>query len=146
MTSYMKLTDLLGPKRLNKLVQTYFSSFLEIIQSHHGDVTETAGDGLMVIFQSDRGGTDHALNATRAAFAIHQGTARLNEEYGGVFPPIQLHMGINTGVALVGATKLGVGASQRWTFTATGSTTNVAARFAGSAQGGEIVIDRKSVV
>src|SRR2546422_5354963 len=101
----------------------------------------------MVIFQSDRGGTDHALNATRAAFAIHQGTARLNEEYGGVFPPIQLHMGINTGEALVGATKLGVGASQRWTFTATGSTTNVAARFAGSAQGGEIVMgptDRKS--
>src|SRR5439155_129016 len=103
------------------------------------------GDGLMVIFQSDRGGTDHALNATRAAFAIHQGTARLNEEYGGVFPPIQLHMGINTGEALVGATKLGVGASQRWTFTATGSTTNVAARFAGSAQGGEIVMGPTTV-
>jgi class 3 adenylate cyclase len=31
-------------------------------------------------------------------------------------------------------------ASQRWTFTATGPTTNVAARFAGSAQGGEIVV------
>ncbi len=29
---------------------------------------------------------------------------------------------------------------QRWTFTATGPTTNVAARFAGSAQGGEIVV------
>src|SRR5207244_5798320 len=51
-----------------------------------------------------------------------------------------LHMGINTGEALVGATKLGTGAAQRWTFTATGPTTNVAARFAGSAQGGEIVV------
>jgi class 3 adenylate cyclase len=49
-------------------------------------------------------------------------------------------MGINTGEALVGATKLGTGAGQRWTFTATGATTNVAARFAGSAQGGEIVV------
>ena len=137
---YTKLSETLDPKRLNQLVQTYFSSFLEIVQSHHGDVNETAGDGLMVIFQSDRGGPDHALNATRAAFAIHQRTARLNEEYGGVFPPIQLHMGINTGDALVGATKLGLGASQRWTFTATGPTTNVAARFAGSAQGGEIVM------
>src|SRR2546426_6876505 len=37
---------------------------------------------LMVIFQSDRSATDHALNATRAAFAIHQRTASLNEEYG----------------------------------------------------------------
>ncbi|MDP3769286.1 MAG: adenylate/guanylate cyclase domain-containing protein [Dehalococcoidia bacterium] len=137
---YTRLSEQLDPKRLNQLVQTYFSSFLEIIQSHHGDVNETAGDGLMVIFQSDRNATDHALNATRAAFAIRQRTASLNGEYEGVFPPIELHMGINTGEALVGATKLGVAGSQRWTFTATGPTTNTAARFAGSAQGGEIVV------
>jgi class 3 adenylate cyclase/HAMP domain-containing protein len=137
---YTKLSEQLEAKKLNQLVQTYFSSFLEIIQNHHGDVNETAGDGLMVIFQSERSSTDHALNATRAAFAIHQRTTSLNEEYGGIFPPIQLHMGINTGEALVGATKLGSGAGQRWTFTATGPTTNVAARFAGSAQGGEIVV------
>jgi class 3 adenylate cyclase/HAMP domain-containing protein len=153
---YTKLSEQLEPKRLNQLVQTYFSSFLEIIQTHHGDISETAGDGLMVIFQSDRGAADHrrlasavewpaashdhALGATRAAFAIRQRTATLNEEYGGVFPPVALHMGINTGEALVGATKLGGGAGQRWTFTASGSTTNVAARFAAFAQGGDIVV------
>jgi class 3 adenylate cyclase/HAMP domain-containing protein len=133
---YTKLSEQLDPRKLNQLVQTYFTSFLEIIQAHHGDVNETAGDGLMVIFQSERGGGDHALNATQAAFAIRQRTDRLNEEYGGIFPSIQLHMGINTGEALVGATKLGT----RWTFTATGPTTNLAARFAGSAEGGEIVV------
>jgi len=169
---YTRLSEQLEPKRLNQLVQTYFSSFLEIIQMHHGDISETAGDGLMVIFQSDRGAADHrrlasaverpaashdhlrlasavewpaashdhALSATRAAFAIRQRTATLNEEYGGVFPPVALHMGINTGEALVGATKLGGGAGQRWTFTASGSTTNVAARFAAFAQGGDIVV------
>jgi class 3 adenylate cyclase/HAMP domain-containing protein len=138
---YTRLSEQLDAKRLNQLIQLYFSSFLEIIQGHHGDVNETAGDGLMVIFQSERGAAgDHALNATRAAFAIRQRTASLNEEYGGVFPPVQLHMGINTGEALVGATKLGGAGGQRWTFTATGPTTNVAARFAGSAQGGEIVV------
>jgi class 3 adenylate cyclase/HAMP domain-containing protein len=139
-TGYTKLSEQLEPRRLNQLVQTYFSSYFEIIQLHHGDINETAGDGLMVIFQADRGG-DCAVNATRAAFAIRQRTAALNEEYGGVFPAVQLHMGINTGEALVGATKLGVGGSaQRWTFTATGPTTNVAARLAASAQGDEIVV------
>ncbi|MGH7324181.1 MAG: adenylate/guanylate cyclase domain-containing protein [Candidatus Rokuibacteriota bacterium] len=133
---YTRLSEQMDPKRLNQLVQLYFAAFLEIIQQHHGDVNETAGDGLMVIFQSERQVTDHALNATRAAFAIRQKVDGLNEEYGGVFPPVQLHMGINTGEALVGATKLG----QRWTFTATGPTTNLAARFAGSAQAGEIVV------
>ena len=137
---YTKLSEQLEPRKLNQLVQTYFSSFLEIIQRHHGDINETAGDGLMVIFQAQPGAADHALNATRAAFAIRQRTEQLNEEYGGIFPPVQLHMGINSGEALVGATKIGAGAGQRWTFTATGPTTNVAARFAGSAEGGEIIV------
>jgi class 3 adenylate cyclase len=139
-TGYTRLSEQMEPKRLNQLVQTYFSSFLEIIQAHHGDINETAGDGLMVIFQAQRGGPDHALNATRAAFAIRQRTSALNEEYGGMFPAVQLHMGINTGEALVGATKLAGAAGQRWTFTATGPTTNLAARFAGAAQGDEIVV------
>jgi class 3 adenylate cyclase len=142
---YTRLSETLEAKRLNQLVQTYFSSFLELIRGHHGDVNETAGDGLMVIFQGKRrgesaGSEDHALNATRAAFAIRQKAAALNEEYAGVFPAIALHMGINTGQALVGATKLGGAGSQRWTFTATGPTTNIAARFAGAAEGGDIVV------
>jgi class 3 adenylate cyclase len=137
---YTRLSEQLEARKLNQLVQLYFSNFLEIIQAHHGDVNETAGDGLMVIFQSERTANDHALSATRAAFAVRQRTAALNEEYGGVFPAIQLHMGINSGEALVGATKLGVGGAQRWTFTATGPTTNVAARLAGSATGGEIIV------
>ena len=143
---YTRLSEQLEAKRLNQLVQTYFGSFLEIIRAHHGDVNETAGDGLMVIFQRSnraepgRPDEDHALNATRAAFAIQAKTLELNEEYAGVFPAIQLHMGINTGQALLGATKLGGAGSQRWTFTATGPTTNLAARFAGAAEGGDIVV------
>lgn len=137
---YTKLSEQLDPRRLNQLVQTYFSSFLEIIQAHHGDVNETAGDGLMVIFQSERTATDHAVNATRAALAIRQRTESLNEEYAGMFPAIALHMGINTGDALVGATKLSGAGGQRWTFTATGATTNIAARFAAGAQAGDIIV------
>ena len=144
---YTKLSEQVPPDQLNHLVQTYFSSFLEIIRAHHGDVNETAGDGLMVIFQGagagdkrEPGRQDHALNATRAAFAIRQKTIDLNEEHRGTLPAIALHMGINTGEALVGATKLGGAGAQRWTFTATGPVTNQAARFAGFAQGGEVIV------
>lgn len=137
---YTRLSEQLDPKQLNRLVQTYFSSFLEIIHAHHGDVNETAGDGLMVVFQSGPTAADHALNATRAAFAIRQRTVALNEEFVGLLQPIQLHMGANTGEALVGATKLGGASAQRWTFTATGPTTNVAARLAAFAGEGEIVV------
>ncbi|MBI4589977.1 MAG: adenylate/guanylate cyclase domain-containing protein [Candidatus Rokubacteria bacterium] len=137
---YTRLSEQLDPKQLNRLVQTYFSSFLELIHAHHGDVNETAGDGLMVIFQAGPSASDHALNAARAAFAIRQRAAALNEEFAGMLQPIQLHMGINTGEALVGATKLGGPSSQRWTFTATGLTTNISARMAAFAGEGEIVV------
>jgi class 3 adenylate cyclase/HAMP domain-containing protein len=133
---YTRLSETQDPRRLDRLVQTYFSSFLEIIHAQRGDVNETAGDGLMVIFQA----AEHSLGATRAAVAIRQRTAALNEEYGALLAPIQLHMGINTGEALVGATKLGGPSGQRWTFTATGSTTNIAARIAASAGAGDIVV------
>ena len=143
---YTRLSEQLEAKRLNQLVQTYFCSFLEIIRAHHGDVNETAGDGLMVIFQRSnraepgRPDEDHALNATRAAFAIQARTLELNEEYAGVFPAIQLHMGINTGEALLGATKLGGAGSQRWTFTATGPDDQPGRALRRLAQGGDIVV------
>ena len=142
---YTRLSEQLEGRRLNELVQTYFSRYLEIIRAHHGDVNETAGDGLMVIFQTAGQGRneptqDHAMNSARAALAIVRRTAELNEEHRGSLPSVQLHMGLNTGEALVGATKLGGAGAQRWTFTASGPVTNVAARLAASATGGEIVI------
>jgi class 3 adenylate cyclase/HAMP domain-containing protein len=137
---YTRLSEQMDPRQLNRLVQRYFSSFLEIIHDHHGDVNETAGDGLMVIFQDDRSVAEHALNATRSAFAIQHQVEELNEEFTGVFQPVFLHMGINSGSALVGATKLSSSAGARWTFTASGPVTNLAARVAGQAAEGEILL------
>lgn len=137
---YTRLAEEMDPKQLNRLVQAYFSSFLEIIHDHQGDVNETAGDGLMVIFQSDRSPIEHTINATRAAFTIQRRVAELNEEFAGVFQPVFLHMGVNSGLAWVGATKLASSAGSRWTFTASGPVTNLAARIAGQAGEGEILV------
>ena len=137
---YTRLSEEMDPKQLNRLVQSYFSSFLETIHHHSGDVNETAGDGLMVVFQSDRGEAEHALNAARSALAIQQQVEELNTQFASVFQPVFLHMGINSGLALVGATKLSANVGTRWTFTATGAVTNIAARIAGQAAAGEILV------
>jgi class 3 adenylate cyclase/HAMP domain-containing protein len=137
---YTRLSEQLPPQRLNRMIQDYFSSFLEIIRDHHGDVNETAGDGLMVIFQSEDGPTRHADNAAGAAFRILARVAALNQEFAGIYPAVAVHVGINSGVALVGATKLDVAGGGRWTFTASGPTTNLAARIAGLTKGGEVMV------
>jgi class 3 adenylate cyclase len=137
---YTRLSEQLPTQRLNRMIQDYFSSFLEIIRANHGDVNETAGDGLMVIFQSEEGAVRHALNAARAAFELLARVEALNREFTGIYPPVAIHVGINSGPALVGATKLDAGGGGRWTFTATGPTTNLAARVAGLTRGGEVKV------
>ena len=128
---YTRLSEQLPPPRLNRMIQDYFSAFLEIIRAQHGDVNETAGDGLMVIFQSDGSQTRHALNAAGAAFRLLTRAAQLNRELVGTYPPV---------AALVGATKLDATGGGRWTFTASGPTTNLAARIAGLTRGGEVKV------
>jgi class 3 adenylate cyclase/HAMP domain-containing protein len=137
---YTRLSEQLPPPRLNRMIQEYFSAFLEIIRAHHGDVNETAGDGLMVIFQSEGSPTRHAQNAAGAAFRLLTRVAQLNEELTGTYPPVAIHVGINSGPALVGATKLEAAGGGRWTFTASGPTTNLAARIAGLTRGGEVKV------
>ncbi len=137
---YTRLSEQLPPQRLNRMIQEYFSAFLEIIRARHGDVNETAGDGLMVIFQSEESPQRHALNAAGAAFALLGRVEELNREFEGIYPAVKIHVGINSGPALVGATKLDAAGGGRWTFTASGPTTNLAARIAGLARGGEVMV------
>jgi class 3 adenylate cyclase len=72
-TGYSRLSEQMDSKQLSRLVQTYFSSFLEIIHEHQGDVNETAGDGLMVIFQNDRSATDTHRTLSRALLPYRVG-------------------------------------------------------------------------
>ena len=71
---------------------------------------------------------------------ILQRTDDLNEQLNGIFEPISVHIGINSGVALLGPTKLEGTSGARWTYTALGPVINLAARIAGIAEGGTILV------
>jgi len=138
---YTRLTSQLAPDELETLVQRHFGAFLDEIVKHGGDVNETAGDGLMVIFHEG----DHARAAADAARAIHRRAAEIGTELRDRFEPLTMHIGVNTGPALLGATKIEGRAGTRWTYTASGMTTNIAARLAAVAQGGEIVVSEPTL-
>ncbi len=135
-SGYTRLSARLAPDDLAALVERYFGAFLDEIVKHGGDVNETAGDGLMVIFHE----ADHARAAVDAARAIHRRAAEIGAELAGRFDPLAMHVGVNTGPALLGATKIEGSAGTRWTYTASGMTTNIAARLAAQAGDGEIVL------
>ena len=101
-TGYTRLTARLAPDDLDALVERYFGAFLDEIVKHGGDVNETAGDGLMVIFHEG----EHARAAVEAARAIHRRAAEIGAELAARFEPLAMHVGVNTGPALLGATKI----------------------------------------
>ena len=135
-SGYTRLSARLAPDDLAALVERYFGAFLDEIVKHGGDVNETAGDGLMVIFHEG----DHPRAAVDAARAIHRRAAEIGAELADRFDPLTMHVGVNTGPALLGATKIEGSAGTRWTYTASGMTTNIAARLAAQAGDGEVVI------
>lgn len=121
------------------IVEKYFSRFLDSIHGNEGDVTETRGDGLMVVFP-DQDPKEHPRKAVRAALEIMQKTTELNEQLKGIFEPISVHIGINSGIALIGLTKYEGASGARWSYTALGPAVNLAARIAGVADGGMVLV------
>ena len=140
-TGYTRLSSRLAADDLDALVERYFGAFFDEIVKHGGDVNETAGDGLMVIFHEG----DHARAAVGTARGIHRRAAEIGVELRSRFDPLAMHIGVNTGPALLGASKIEGRAGTRWTYTASGLTTNIAARLAAQAQGGEIVISESTL-
>jgi class 3 adenylate cyclase/HAMP domain-containing protein len=136
---YSRLSEELPRNLLNALVERYFSLFLESIRAQGGDINETAGDGLMIIFQSGSP-ADHAAAALQAAQAIQAQTAEANRHASPAQPPIRINIGISSGECDVGTTRFQGLAGERWTFTATGPVTNLAARLSDHAHGGQILV------
>ena len=136
---YARLSEELSRPALNALVERYFSLFLAPIRGEGGDINETAGDGLMIIFQDLDSGA-HAAAAVRAALAIREETARANRDPDRRHPPITVNIGISSGECDVGTTRFAGPTGERWTFTASGPVTNLAARLGSHAAGGQILL------
>ena len=141
-SGYTRLSEQLAPERLNALIERYFSAFLDRVQDGGGDINETAGDGFMAIFQ-DTDPPGHAARAVDTALGLLGATEALNRENSEY--PIAIRIGLNSGTALVGSTRFEGLRGARWTFTASGTVTNLAARLAGVAEAGQILAGPETV-
>jgi class 3 adenylate cyclase/putative methionine-R-sulfoxide reductase with GAF domain len=121
------ITEGYEQRLVNDMVETHFSRYLECIHRHCGEVNETSGDGLMVIFK-DAASEVSARKAVAAALEIVEENGRLNEEFLYPWGRVDLHLGINSGEAWVGSTKMKTLTGERWTYTASGLVTVLAAR------------------
>jgi class 3 adenylate cyclase len=134
---YTRLGEVMRPGDLHSLIERYFSAFLDCIHKDGGDLTETTGDGVMVVVRASET-SDHAGAAIRIAQSLMRETQSLNSRRDG--PPVALHIGVNSGPAVAGTTRFHGVSGTRWVYTAYGNTPNLAARLMEKASPGEILV------
>ena len=140
---YFSLSASMTDTKVNELIEKMFSSFVDPITRSHGDINETAGDALMIIFKNHDPATN-AINSVKAAFEISERNRAMNQSLERYVDPIHVNIGINSGKALLGMSKFKGLLGTRMTYTATGSVTNIASRLADHAKGGDILIGEQT--
>jgi class 3 adenylate cyclase len=139
--AYTKICERLGDVEMNDIIEKHFSAFMDAIYANNGDVNETAGDGLMVLYL-DKNKEQNALDAVRTALQIREDTIKIGRECSSLYRPLEINMGINSGSAFVGAARFDSITGSRWTYTARGAITNVAARIGAQAKGGKVFLSK----
>lgn len=133
-----RLCEDLPPREMGRVIERYFSRFLDVVRDQGGEVTEILGDGLLALFLGKSLKAD-ATRALLAAFGIQEAAAALNATPRQRHDPIVVNIGINVGTALVGTTRLRGRTGEHHVFSASGPVTNVAARICALATHGQIL-------
>jgi len=121
-----QLSAQLDPEEYREVVRAYQQASAAVIDRFEGHIAQYLGDGLLVYFGYPGAHEDDAARAVRAGLriieAVHALQTRLTR-------PLQVRIGIHTGVVVVG--EIGGGRQEQL---ALGETPNLAARIQGQAE------------
>ncbi len=141
---FTDMADRLDPESMTQILNEYMATMADIIEAHDGTLNEFIGDGLMAMFgaPNEMEPEDQALNAVKAAQEMQARLPELNNRWLklGIGEPLQIRIGINTGVLSVGS----FGSEGRMTYTAIGLQTNIAARIQSHCEPGGILLSDAS--
>jgi adenylate cyclase len=138
---FTKYSSSVSPDEVQKRLNAYFESMTEIVFKYHGTVDKFIGDGLMVFFGDPEPLPDHALKCVRAAIDMQKWIRDRKpewENHGDI--PVEIRIGINTGMVVVG----NMGSSKRMSYTVLGSAVNLAQRLEANAPVNGILISQQT--
>ena len=135
---FTTLSERLPPRELASLLAAHLAAMAEVVLAHGGTIDKFAGDAVMAVFGAPDPIPDHAERALRCALAMQARQYELNE---GAGTPLEMGIGVNTGVVVAGT----VGGAGRLEYTVVGDAVNVAQRLESAAGPGEVVASSETV-
>ncbi|HTE68707.1 MAG TPA: AAA family ATPase [Actinomycetes bacterium] len=132
-TGSTALGERLDPESLGRVMARFFERTKAVLERHHGLVQKFVGDAVVAVFGVPVVREDDALRAVRAAAAVQDAVAELDEDGG---PAIEVHIGVATGEVMVeeaGGDPLVIGEA-----------VNLASRLQAAAGPGEVLLDRRT--
>ena len=125
-----RMAEAMAPGDYRRLMDRFYATAVDVLVAHDAFVDKFVGDEVIGIFVPALTEAGHARQALRSGLALLAATGHSGEK-----PWVPVGIGLNTGVAYVGA----VGTEDHVEFTALGDSVNVTARLATLAGAGEVL-------
>ncbi|MBR9984539.1 MAG: PAS domain S-box protein [Desulfosarcina sp.] len=125
MRGFTSISEQLSPDRVVKMLNTYYTMMVEVINAHEGTVVQFVGDEIFAIFGAPMPIRDCVENALRCALAMVERLKDINTTMTDVIgQDICVGIGLNYGPVIAG----NLGSEERISYSITGDTVNTAKR------------------
>lgn len=140
--NFTHMSENMAPREVVEMLNTCMTKISHVIDEFGGVIDKYVGDEVMALFGAPLEKEDSALKAVQCAEQMISVLKQWNEERkGNNLPPVEVGIGIHTGLVLVG----NMGAENRLNYTVIGSNVNLAARMCSIAKGMEILISEETL-
>ena len=139
------------PQGLTALMNRFLTPLTNAILARKGYIDKYMGDAIMAFWNAPLGDNDHQLNACEAAVDMLEKIDELNkqraeeaQEGGHAFFPINVGVGLNTGICTVG----NMGSDIKFNYSVLGDSVNLASRLEGQSKeyGFPIIVGSKTAL
>jgi adenylate cyclase len=139
------------PQGLTTLMNRFLTPLTNAILARKGTVDKYMGDAIMAFWNAPLDDKEHQLNACQAALDMLERIDQLNhdreleaKEGGHVYIPLNVGVGLNTGVCVVG----NMGSDLRFDYSVLGDSVNLASRLEGQSReyGFPIIVGSKTAL
>ena len=132
------MAEKMGNREFSEVIERFYIAGTKSLYAHDAMIEKFNGDGLAAFFAPAFAGPNHALAAIEAGRDILKATGHGK----GKKPWVPVGVGVNTGVAFIGAIKIDDG---RTDITILGDAVNTTARLGSEAAEGELLIGQRTL-